>query len=553
MLRIVTFISCLIFFSTTVRGDNEKVQNVLLYLDSGDYAIENLKRGDRAVYYAMKAEQLANEIPDIDVRIKLRIQLNFISCFRRLGQKELTIKHLRNWLALYETTEEKENTILHYINLSRLATDFMRMDQMDSAYKYYKIAVEASEDITSPVYVASAQNNLGLYFVKIGEWEKAHERFQKAMKSFSPETEDDSLFLVSVKDNIADYQLNLGNRQGAIDILTQNLIFLRQKPKEYRRRVDCAFGLVDLLIEENRLTEASEILEEVLPSMSRKDAVWYLKQELNYKQLEIKIAQKMGGLEDQLKLHQELRTLMENRLKILTDDKAAIAQMVGDYTLQSVGREIDVLNEKIEREKQSEQMKSALFIISVVVLLLVGSLLLVNYKRRLTIEHSERMLKEKELELTELENEKLYKDLHNQSNDFSDLVMQISLKEDWNQDIIERLQELSQGKESVSLSEVNNLIRTLKQKSMAYDKVSISQKGIKEINSAFFSRLDEKFPNLTKAERELCGLIRLRMDGKEIATIRNIHPSSVRKLRHRLRKKLSLEIETDIYDYISKI
>ena len=131
--------------------------------------------------------------------------------------------------------------------------------------------------------------------------------------------------------------------------------------------------------------------------------------------------------------------------------------------------------------------------------------------------------------------------------------MQVSLKEDWNEQITTDLRELTKGVDKVEVTDLKNFIRDLKQKASVYDKVELQQKGIKDVNTAFFNRLDKKFPNLTKGERELCGLIKLRLDGKEIALIRNIHPSSVRKLRHRLRKKLQLTVEQDLYDFVAKI
>lgn len=131
--------------------------------------------------------------------------------------------------------------------------------------------------------------------------------------------------------------------------------------------------------------------------------------------------------------------------------------------------------------------------------------------------------------------------------------MQTSLKEDWSAEIINELETLHKKGIEISASELKKLIRSLKQKSGVYDKVNIQKKGIDEANSVFFERLNKQYPLLTKSERELCGLIRLRLDGKEIAVIRNIHPSSVRKLRHRLRKKLNLDSKIDIYAFISNI
>lgn len=74
-----------------------------------------------------------------------------------------------------------------------------------------------------------------------------------------------------------------------------------------------------------------------------------------------------------------------------------------------------------------------------------------------------------------------------------------------------------------------------------------------EVNQTFFSKLKEINPNISPAEERLAALIKLKMNIKETASVLNISPSSVKMARHRLRQKLNLPQEIDLYDFIGEI
>ena len=59
-------------------------------------------------------------------------------------------------------------------------------------------------------------------------------------------------------------------------------------------------------------------------------------------------------------------------------------------------------------------------------------------------------------------------------------------------------------------------------------------------NSHFHNRLKQRFPKLTAYDLRLCTYLKANLSTKEIATILNITPDSVKKAKHRLRKKMDL-------------
>lgn len=68
----------------------------------------------------------------------------------------------------------------------------------------------------------------------------------------------------------------------------------------------------------------------------------------------------------------------------------------------------------------------------------------------------------------------------------------------------------------------------------------------------YINRLRTSLPNLSEAEERLFILLKLHLTRKEIAAILGISTDSVKKTRHRLRKRLGLKQEESLADYIQQ-
>lgn len=76
------------------------------------------------------------------------------------------------------------------------------------------------------------------------------------------------------------------------------------------------------------------------------------------------------------------------------------------------------------------------------------------------------------------------------------------------------------------------------------------RKHFESVHPQFIQRLSEAFPKLTKNEFKLIALIRLNLSSKEISAILGISPDSVKTARYRLRKKLGIDNQTDLFQFL---
>lgn len=74
-----------------------------------------------------------------------------------------------------------------------------------------------------------------------------------------------------------------------------------------------------------------------------------------------------------------------------------------------------------------------------------------------------------------------------------------------------------------------------------------------ELHQEFYKKLKEKFPSLSLNDLRLCAYLKIGLNTKEIADLLNVLPSSAFITRSRLRKKLDLDPEEDLYDYLNRI
>jgi DNA-binding CsgD family transcriptional regulator len=115
----------------------------------------------------------------------------------------------------------------------------------------------------------------------------------------------------------------------------------------------------------------------------------------------------------------------------------------------------------------------------------------------------------------------------------------------------ELLQELKKTLSTEMDSGNNNPINKIINKGLTQDKDwSDFNRHFESINKNFYTRLKTAYPDISPNELKVCALIKLNLSIKEMAAILNISPDSVKTARYRLRKKLQLNSEDNLTDFI---
>lgn len=74
-----------------------------------------------------------------------------------------------------------------------------------------------------------------------------------------------------------------------------------------------------------------------------------------------------------------------------------------------------------------------------------------------------------------------------------------------------------------------------------------------EVHSDFYKNLNKTFPDLTPNEKKICAFLRLNMSTKDISAITYQSTRSIDMARFRLRKKMKLENDENLINYLAKL
>jgi tetratricopeptide (TPR) repeat protein len=162
----------------------------------------------------------------------------------------------------------------------------------------------------------------------------------------------------------------------------------------------------------------------------------------------------------------------------------------------------------------------------------------------------EKTLSEVELEKSQIRQKQMESELEFKARQLTTHTLNIIQKKKLMERIKYSISEIGKETDKDTARKLNQLGRVVNY-SLNVDKDWEEFKlHFENVNSEFFQRLKIQFPELGPSELKLCALIRLNLSIKEIASILNISPGSVKTARYRVRKKLHMETEESLTDFL---
>ncbi|MEM6270118.1 MAG: 7TM diverse intracellular signaling domain-containing protein [Bacteroidota bacterium] len=162
-------------------------------------------------------------------------------------------------------------------------------------------------------------------------------------------------------------------------------------------------------------------------------------------------------------------------------------------------------------------------------------------------------VKERTAQLVEAETRAHALDLEKKDRDMATLSANNLMKMKFQQNLIGELTAIVNEDKGQLRKQVKLLINRLKGHSATEQKLQVLQEDVDRINSEFYARLQEKYPTLSKTEREICAYLKLNLSSKDIAELRRTSLNTVNVTRHRLRKKLGLARGEELDAFIQQI
>lgn len=182
-------------------------------------------------------------------------------------------------------------------------------------------------------------------------------------------------------------------------------------------------------------------------------------------------------------------------------------------------------------------------VVFILFLLFLGIL----YHDKLMLAYQEKIQEQGE-DLVKLKEESHQKEMQLKEKDLEVILANASVRDQLTENITSKLKEISKSDDMKQ--GIEKVIRDLNAQSELINKQTITNQNLDELNSEFYDRLLTKFPDLTKAERELSAYLKLNMSNKEIAALKNSTENSVNVSKARLRKKLGIETNKELARFL---
>lgn len=164
--------------------------------------------------------------------------------------------------------------------------------------------------------------------------------------------------------------------------------------------------------------------------------------------------------------------------------------------------------------------------------------------------------KQRELELEQLENQRqliqfknqnLQLDIENKNRELGTATMNLVKRNELLNNIKDALSK------SKSLDDVRGVIKLINTNLNNTSDWKLFEEAFNNVDKDFMKKIKTLHPTITPNDLRLCAYLRLNLSSKEIAPLLNISHKSVEVKRYRLRKKMGLDHEQSLTDYILEL
>ncbi|MBB1286759.1 transcriptional regulator [Flavisolibacter sp. BT320] len=166
-----------------------------------------------------------------------------------------------------------------------------------------------------------------------------------------------------------------------------------------------------------------------------------------------------------------------------------------------------------------------------------------QYLHQLEIEKSEK-------EIVKLKNDKLESQIEFKNSELASTAMHLVKKGELLTRIKDELQHLDKAQvNEAELHSLKKIIRIISEEEKNNEDWEQFARHFNQVHDNFLILLKERYPNLTAHELKLCAYLRMNLSTKEIAQLVNISVRGVEISRYRLRKKLGIATEVNLYQF----
>jgi tetratricopeptide (TPR) repeat protein len=409
--------------------------------------------------------------------------------------------------------------------LNSIGIVYHNQKNYDKALEYYFKALELAKDIEYTYGVSKGLNNVAAIY---GIWEEYPKVLRYLRESIDLNLKAGNLEMLGVNYlNLGYYFQELNHYDSAL-FYYQEALSLSNIQDNSASVISAKIFLAEYYLEIGDLTKAKQFAYESLEDSRSNGLKRFVYETAN---LLSKIYFKQND-SIQAYRYEILELRMKDSLNI-EESQTEMSKLELQYKL-----------EKAEQKKRIAQQRKDMVTIIVVTSLIFVIIVIILLLSRMRIKSR----------TVKLENDKLELDLEIRSKELTANVMSIMKKNKSLWQIAKKLKTIQ--KEAVK-DETKMAIRKITRelnKAVEDEHWEEFELRFNQTHSEFYTKLLDRFPNLTPHEQRLCAFLRLNMTTKEISEITGQRTATIEMARTRLRKKLNItNTQTNLITFLTQI
>ncbi|MDN3677380.1 hypothetical protein QWY90_08625 [Flavobacterium paronense] len=445
-----------------------------------------------------------------------------------------------NEYKLLEKTNPKKALIGRYKCLQLISTIYVRQKKYDDAMRLsQEVVAELKNKNDTSGTLGLAYNSLGSLHELKNEKTEAERYYILALKEF--ETGKNIAYLPTAYCRLGEIAKKKGLNKFSLNYF-QKALSLAETSQNKQALVNALVSLGkwymtfenDLLQAENFFNKARVIAEPISDKTFEIKTIEAL----------IELKKKEGNFKEVSQLQNEVIGIKDGFYSF--EREQIIKSLEVQFDVSEKNRKLQLVSAEREVAKLTNYL-----LISLLGLLIVVFTIVYFFLKRIN-KRDKQLLKTKEELVNIMENQKLLKeqqfqnDIEFKESQLSAITIQMLEKNE----LLDEIKTMLNQKELTSEKEIKKLV----------SKYTIQDNNWKDfdnyfesVNKNFYTRLKQKYPDISSNDLKICALIKLNLSIKEMASILNISPDSVKTARHRLRKKLQLNTEENLTDFILSV
>jgi tetratricopeptide (TPR) repeat protein len=574
ILRFFLFIPGFVYAQNEIIELQEAVKNatddstkIVSTLDLAFYYVN--RNGDSSIYYCDKATRLAK---DRDYPLEVANSKNIKAmAFQSLGDYASAIIATNEAIEIAKQLIKKEPDKLIYKNrlfkfYNTLGNTYYYLSDYPSAIQYYILAIRNAEKTDSDI-VSLLYSNMGMVYKEFKDYSMGIKYLKKAIERARKKKQESietmavvnlgSLFFDAQKYDSASYYYSQilpkieteSNPDISISVYL-NLAAIYNENSDFELSMHYltkAKALIDKYdYERSRIYYFKSIAKLYEKKEQLDKSIAYLKKAYH-------LADSLGeksNLQNTLELlcfnyseKEDYRNAFIYSLKLL-QVKDSIFTENNASTIRELEIKFDVDRKRLQIEKlkakqKADQQQKALLWVSVFALLAITLLVVLAF-----IQKRKRM---------EVKREKSQEKMRFLNRQLASQALTMMQKNKLLLELQKSIVELGKEKpENISKS-INRIKHQIKRNINSEKDWEVFKMYFEQLNKSFFKALKKINPDLTDHDLKIAALIKLKLNIKEVASLLNLSPNSVKGSRYRLRKKLNLSLHDDLSDFIGKI